>query len=374
MEANEVKLEPATGTQSDALTAERAIREFGRLNPGIVNRKGYMEGFSWQRVLSQPTFSGMAGFGTEIEKLEGVAEWETFTRDPETKEEIALDYKTIVGAKSKKVFSVNSGQYKAVFDQDVFKPIFNAVSEFENPKIFGRFDGVGSGRTIGHLFFQGDDFEFTPSRHDWKESPTMLGIRVNNSYNTELSYGMGFFGVRKICTNYAVYDKLLGAISFRHVGDLKNIAVQFETMLKGVFNSLGFLKKKMEDAAQIPVLMTDVEDALWGIEMPIRGIEEIKEHPFEYVPEVRKIDDFTLLDLYNAATAYVTYRPRSALHLTATTGHAKNVVGLLSGRDYQKLLDLGKEKRLAYEEAKKEAAKKGEKIAEKNPVIAGGRA
>lgn len=146
MEPNEVRLEPAIGTQSDPLMAESAIREFGRLNPGIVNRKGYMEGFSWHKVLRDPTFSGLTGFGAEIDKLEGVVEWGTYTKDPDTGEEITLDYKTILGAKSKKVFSVNSAQYRVVFDQDVFKPILNAVSEFENPKIFGRFDGEGSGR------------------------------------------------------------------------------------------------------------------------------------------------------------------------------------------------------------------------------------
>lgn len=371
MEANgDTNVGQAIGTQPDFEAAKRAIADFASLNPDFVKKKDYIPMFSLYHVMKNPTFAGLDGFKKRVADLEGIEEWETFRKNPRTGELLPSTYKAIVGRNSGTEYTVASQQYRVVFDQDVFNPIINAVSKFdqEKMKVFGRFDGEGTGRTVGHLFFNGDDFQFTPSRHDWKESPTMLGIRIHNSYNTELSYGMGFFGIRKICTNYAVYDNLLGTISFRHVGDLKNIEDQFQTMIESILDSVGFIKDKMEVAANRIVLTAEIEDLLWAVSLPKRGIEDIQEHPFQYVPEVRTMADFTALDLYNAATAYISYRPRGALYQLASQTHAKNAVELLNVGQYDKLLDLGKKKKLAYEEAKAKAketakAKKAEKVA-----------
>lgn len=373
MDANqETNMGQAIGTQPDFEAAKRAIADFASLNPDFVRKKDYVPMFSLYSVMKQPTFAGLDGFRKRVADLEGIEEWETFRKNPRTGEMLPSTYKAIVGNKSGTEYTVASQQYKVVFDQDVFNPIINAVSKFDqdNMKVYGRFDGEGTGRTVGHLFFNGDDFQFTPSRHDWKESPTMLGIRIHNSYNTELSYGMGFFGIRKICTNYAVYDNLLGTISFRHVGDLKSIEGQFERMIERVLDSVGFLKNKMEDAANRIVLTAEIEDLLWSVNLPKRGIEDIQEHPFQYVPEVKKMADFTALDLYNAATAFITYRPRSAVYQLASQTHAKNAVELLKVDQYDKLLALGKKKREAYEEAKVKAKEKVKEKAEKvAPVV-----
>lgn len=332
----------------------KLLSEFVDLNPAVVMNKDYNGYNAWSHALRTPTFVGQDGFAKAVDALEGVLEWPTYARDPETGIERALDYKTLVGSRTRETISVNTASYRTVLDQDVFAPVSAALAGHDF-NVFGRFDG-DSGKTVAHLFLMGDDFEFGPERgHEWKDDPTQLGIRIHNSYNTEMAYGMGFFGVRKACTNYAIQDALLGAVRFKHAGAVKSIAAQFERLIEDILNSVGLLTDRMTIAANTELSTLDAVDLLWGIDLPLRGIEAIRDAPYQLVPEARTTEKWNAYLLYNAATAYITYRPNGLKHLAATRGHTDRAAKLLQVSTHDRLIEAGRARRESYEAARKAA-------------------
>ncbi len=116
----------------------------------------------------------------------------------------------------------------------------------------------------------------------------------------------------------------------------------------------------MERALEVEIERAEVPDLLWGIGLGPREVQAVSGDFAGWVPEVKTLGT-NLYTVYNAVTAYNTYRPSGGAHLKATEFHARQAFRLIESADYDwpDLLDKGALRREAHEEKlkEKEAAK-----------------
>jgi hypothetical protein len=302
----------------------------------------------WGQLLNAPQFTGQEQFEAQVAKLEGVIERPCGYQGADGVWVTEKDKKALVGTNGK-LYSFAGDHYVPVQDLDVASPFVKAVQERGLHPV-GRIDGIGTGRTQGHIILA--DPGFTVRLLDDYPDDIMLGVRFQNSYTTDTSFGAEVFGIRTVCINYNLWGHLIGAFREVHRLTETDLMSRYNRVIESALDAAPRLQGIVGKARNIPVAQVDVEDLLWGIRLPVTGIGAIVEDLPGFVPEVKQLG-LNAYTLYNAVTCYVSYRNTSARYLRATESYARRATELLTV-SHDRLIGEGRVAKKAYEEAKAE--------------------
>jgi len=317
-----------------------------------VARQSFGKMHCWGTLLNSPQFTTVEQLDKRMNELDRVEERKVWVAsgDGTCPSDASEGFKAIVSKISGKTYSVVSQDYQPIDDIQVVKPLYDFSIE-RGLKPVGRFDAIGTGKTRGHVMLTNPDF--TVQLLKQYDDPIMLGVIIRNSYNTETSYGAEVFGVRMVCINYNLWGSLLGKFAFRHFRMVEQLLDAYEELIEGLLNKLPVFSDKLQGAVNQIVLETEVQDLLWGIKLPIRGVDELVSNITAFEPQVKEVG-LNAWTLYNATTAWITHREKSGRYLDATSQHARNAVDLLTV-NHDEILKRGIESRIKYEERLKEA-------------------
>lgn len=309
-------------------------------------------------MLNNMQFDDLRGFAQQMGGLDRVEERPVYyqPKDGQDPEKLPA-FKAVVSKVSGKVYSVPTQKYAVVQDRDVFQPLYDACKE-RRLKPIGRIDGAGSGRTKGNMFFANPEYTITLLK-EYGDS-VMLGVRTWNSYTGDVSFGGEVVGIRMVCVNFNLWGTILGRFRLTHKTHHEKVMDRFMGLVTGVLNNVAKLTKPVEAAAVNVVAETDVPDLLWGIHLPIAGIEAISAHPGDWEPQVAK-QGLNAWTLYNAATAFLTYRPQGGMHLQATEEMTRKALDLLT-RGQSEIIEHGKARKEAYNDLLKVEREKAAKM------------
>jgi hypothetical protein len=354
-----------------------AIRKAGlTFVPPAAGRTGFGGLDCWGAKLDDPQFTDAEGFGRAIDTLDRVEARNVHlggrfgpVESPNfgVNDEPSASFKAIVSKTSGRVYSVPSADYALVQDDEVFGPLQEAVAAAGVGAVIGRVDGVGTGTTVGHVVLA--DPEFTVRLLEDYGDSIMLGVRAWNSYNRESSFGGEVFGIRGVCVNYNLWGKLLGRVSTPHrVLDVGIRIAKFEALLETARKSSPVLQKAAERALAAKFKVNEARDVLWGLKLPVRAVNEIDAGFHGLVPDAEAYGGRNGWTLYNAVTAYLTYRPKSGTSLYSTEYYSRQAASLLDA-SYDSLMAAGQKRRDAWNEAQSARARKATAI--KAELLAG---
>jgi len=303
--------------------------------------------------LNTPQFTDVDGFAGVLGDLDEVELRPVAVSVPDGWSEIGR-FRAVTSKVSGNVYEVLSKEYSPIQDRQIAEPLYREAVE-RGLKTIGRVDGVGTGKTRGHVIFANPEFRIR-LLEDYPDD-VLLGVRFFNSYTGQMSFGLEGFGIRQVCINYNLWGELIGRVSQRHVAyDADKVVDQFHAVIETMLDRSPVLTQIVRKAQAAIVVKTDVEDLLWGISLPVRGIESITADVAGWVPEVERLG-LTAWSLYNAATAYITWRPSGGKYLDATEGHSRRAVDLLLPEQHDKLIAKGRERKEAYKEQQAEREK-----------------
>lgn len=359
----------------DIITPEQTTRhesglEFLQPSP---HYRGLSSGFSQRcfgQLLDDPQFTTLGQMHDMADTLDSVtlrkvwysnvkAEGDYLGREIEQIEDEG--HRATVSSRSRKVYAYVSQDYTPVNDADAFNPLMEVAQE-RGLKPVGRFDGMGTGMTRGHVIFTNPEFKVR-LLEDYDDD-IMLGVRMSNSYDTSAAVSMDVFGVRMVCINYNLWGRMLGYIHQPHVNfNPEHLARGTKRFLEDVVKRSPVLSQVAQRAFEVPVVTVEIPDLLWAVDMPIRGIEKIASAPSVYNPEI-ETRGLNMWTLYNGVTAYLTWgREKGAHYLEATMDYAKAATELLNA-EHDTLIEKGKAAREKYEERleRREAQKQTLKV------------
>lgn len=294
---------------------------------------------SFGALLNNPAFIDLEGLSRAIDDLDSVRFEDVFVQG-----KLVPDYRAIVSDRSDAVYSVVAGRYDYIQDVQVVRPFFEAA-QARGLKPVGRIDGIGSGRTVGHVILANP--EFRVQLLEGYDDDVLLGLRFWNSYGKETSFGGEVFGVRTVCVNYNLWGRLLGEFRNVHVGLDEATQAAYERLIDRALDASKVLSGVVQTAVEIQVERTDVEDLLWSLNLGPRQVGQIDADLTALEPHTAK--DLNAWTLYNAVTAYATYRENGGLYLEATERIARKANDLLSVA-HEDLLKKGKARKVAHEE------------------------
>lgn len=306
---------------------------------------------SFGAALRQPHFEDLTGLGIAMEGLDKVRQQPVYlgTTPSGGGPEPIEGYKANVSQATGDVYAIVSDKYQPVQDVEVFGPLYDALQALGIDPV-GRIEGMRQKKTRAYILFGGEDFRVKLATGD-----ILLGLRVQNSYGGDMSYGAEAFGLRVTCGNGMFVGELLGSFRFRHVGqDQAKDLTQFESIISVMLDNVGLLQEVEKKGLNTPVATVEVEDLLWSLNLGPVQVKTIKEDLVGWEPDIRTIG-LSGWTLYNAVTAYVTYRENGARYLGSTEDLSKKALDLLTV-SHATLLAKGKERREAYEEKQAERA------------------
>ncbi len=316
--------------------------------------------FGW--LLNNPAFRDLEGFSKVLDKMDNVEKMNAFVRNEEFIE--AEDFKAIRSKVSGRIYSFVSPLYEPVQDKEMAFPLFDALQARGIGTLIGRVDGVGSGMTRGHVILANPDFTIR-LLEDYPDD-VMLGIRFWNSYTRQSGFGAEIFGVRTVCINYCLWGSIIGSFKAVHMGNVEAVLGNYEILLEKAMDASPVLQSLVAEAVEVVVETKDIPDLLWGIQIGPRAVESISSDLKGWVPEVKDLG-LNAWTLYNAATAYLTYRPRGGTYLQQTEYQTRQALRILT-ESHDRLIEKGKERKIRYEESLKK--KKTEYAEQKATIVA----
>lgn len=311
------------------------------------------------QLLSQPQFTTldeMRGIANTLDSVTLGRVWYSGRTGQEQIEDVS--HRATVSNRSGKVYAYVSSDYTPVNDADAFKPLMDVARE-NGLKPIGRFDGIGSGCTRGHVIFTNPEFRVR-LLEDYNDD-IMLGVRMTNSYDTQASVQMDVFGIRMVCSNYNLWGRMLGFIRQPHVNfSHENLERMTKSFLNDVIERSPILSELAQKALETEVINVDVQDLLWAIDLPLGGIKSVSSAPQKYNPDIDRMG-LNMWTLYNSVTAYLTWgRDKGAHYFETSMDYAGKATELLNV-DMDILLKKGKEAREKYEEHRRNRDVKKEK-------------
>lgn len=318
----------------------------------------------WGARLNNPQFIDVEGLGKRMNELDSVEERSVYIQGKNPHigvEGSAIDpkHKAIVSTKSGKLYSIVKKDWQPINDIEMVKPLYDLALE-RKLKPVGRFDEVGTGSTRGHVVLANPDFTVQLLKeHD---DPIMLGVSIQNSYNTDFTCGAEIFGIRMVCSNYCLWGALLGKIRFSHKKEIDGIVESYTELVENLLDGIPTLSDKVQAAMNVVIAESNVEDLLWGLSFPKRGIDEIAADVSAFEPMVKTVG-LNAWTLYNASTAWLSYRAKGSERLSSTTYYTRKATDLLTV-GYDALLDRGIEAHKKYTEALEQQRKEAQLLKE----------
>jgi len=262
--------------------------------------------------------------------------------------------RSVVGDQSELVYSIRSDAYVPANHGDVVRAVVKGLDAVGCPAQGWVHDS--DGRLNVFMVFaepmkMGEDTQHlivTPKVGD----DYALGFHVFNSYCGDLSYGLQTMMYRFLCENGAIIADIMGKLAVKHTGQIPQIIEGTPEVVGRLLENRGFLQDILENAAKTLIMPEMFEDVLWGVGLPVGGVNAIMENPVEFCPEIEG-EGLTVLNGFNAATAYITYRDNGeSAHTTATL--FKDVQTFLSS-DWHALAKKGADRKQKYKDAQAKA-------------------
>ncbi|MCL1811804.1 MAG: hypothetical protein FWG41_06305 [Methanomassiliicoccaceae archaeon] len=262
-------------------------------------------------------------------------------------------FRAIIGENTQRVYAIMSNRYEPTQHSTVLEAMAQA-SEDTGIRIFGNIRGDKQSITQGimnaHCIFASPDYHAYFERNE--KDPYMLGIRAFNSHTGLTKFGAEIFGVRMICSNYNVFGRSLGYIGWKHFVKEEDIASGFAGVLKYYMNEIPALANLISEADNEILNITEAEAVLWGISLQPNNIDGIIDNIETLNPEIKDLSRITTYDLYNAATAYLSYRSAGGNMINGTIELAHKIERILTDKTGD-LLETGFERKRRWEEMQK---------------------
>jgi len=333
-----------TGEQQNVIQHESGLRFIEPEYSFALNSGNDMS--CWGARLNNPQFIDVEGLGRRMTELDSVEEKKVYIGDVPDATWLDPKHKAIVSTKSGKLYSIMKKDWQPINDIELVQPLHDLAVE-RKLKPVGRFDEVGSGNTRGHVVLTNPDFTIQLLKNH--DDPIMLGVSIQNSYNMDQTCGAEIFGVRMVCVNYCLWGTLLGKIRFSHKKDMDGIVESYTSLVENILDGIPVLSDKVQAAMNVVIAEASVEDLLWGLNFPKRGIDDIALDVQAFEPMVKTVG-LNAWTLYNACTAWLSYRAKGSERLNSTTYYTRKATDLLTV-GYDALLERGIEAHKKYEEA-----------------------
>ena len=215
------------------------------------------------------------------------------------------DKRAIVGDVTNESYAVHSDKYEPVQNNVIINAMYNATCDTDL-SVFGHLADDGKGRFNGYGTFANPDCHINLG--EAQEDPVMLGMRFFNSHLGDSRFGGEIFGIRAVCGNYMAWGEVLGKVSILHFKSEEDVADSLAKVMMEYVDKIDALKDKVHYIRDMPVDVVEQESILWGIGMNPVQIENILSHKTELNPDFKG----SVWDVYNSATAFVTYKVGSS--------------------------------------------------------------
>ena len=216
-------------------------------------------------------------------------------------------YRAIVGNNTKKIYAIMTNHYNIVQHSEILEALAYA-SEETGINVFGKVNDY-EGRMHAHGFFA--DPSYTVEVLDKQDDPFMLGVRVYNSHNGQTGFGAEIFGIRRICFNYSAWGDSMGKIGWKHNVRKDDVVTGFAKVIRDSMDKVPVLANRMAKMNDEAVNIDEATAILYGISLTPFQANSITGNIQGLNPEIKDPKKIKVYDLYNAATAYVSYRPIS---------------------------------------------------------------
>ena len=285
---------------------------------------------------------------------ENVTAMPLFTQENGQYVPVSNEYKAIVGDETKQTYSIHSGKYEVV-QHSVITDAMAMACEDTSLNVFGHFDEE-KGKFNGYGSFANPDVHI--DLFEEKDDPVMLGMRFFNSHNGDSKFGGEIFGIRYVCGNYMAWGDLLGKVSIRHFKSEQNVAEELGKILRGFVDKMDALKDRVHYIRDMKIGMDEQTALLWGIGLQPKQIGSIMTYREYLNPEI-KPESVSVFDIYNASTAYVSYRVGGAHMVDGNLRMSDRIEKLLTS-DVNRLIDSGNVRMTKYLEEEGAEEQKGQ--------------
>lgn len=256
---------------------------------------------------------------------------------------VSNKWKAIVGDTTGDTYAFHSDNYEVVQHSVIIDAMCDA-SRDTSLSLFGHFDEE-NGRFNGYGTFANPDVHINlGEEHD---DPVMLGMRFYNSHNGDSKFGGEIFGIRYVCGNYMAYGDVLGKVSIKHFKSAENVANSLAGVLKGFVDRMDSLKDRVHYIRDTILTADEQSAVLWGIGFNPKQVESIMTYKALLNPELT--GSISAYDIYNAGTAFISYKVSGAGTVNSNLGLSEKVERLLTGK-IDRLIDEGERKRTRYAE------------------------
>lgn len=268
-----------------------------------------------------------------------------FFKDEKGNEVEMNGYKGVVGTRDNRTYAVVSDKYKVIQHRVMIDAMSEAADEC-GVRIFGKTWDIG-GRFTGYSWFS--NIENHIYLDDKKYDPMIIGFRFYNSCLGDHVLGGEIVGVRCVCGNVGVYGEILGQVNLKHFKGVEYVSEKIIDVLKTYILRKERFNDVIHSMKEEVIDVSDGESILWGLRFDPMTIVRIISHKKTLNPEITDMRRMNLYELYNATTAYITYRSGSDTQmLTNTELSAK--IGKIFSMNASELIDRGAiEKERYYE-------------------------
>lgn len=257
-------------------------------------------------------------------------------------------YKAFVGDDTKQTYAIHSDRYKAVQHSAIIDAMAYAADD-TSLSIFGHTDS-DKGRFNGYATIANPDVHV--SLGDDYNDAVMMGMRFYNSHLGDCKFGGEIFGIRQICGNFMAVGNILGKVSVMHYKNVEDVASKLGNILRGYVDKIDTFKGRVHYIRDTKLNVTEQEAVLWGLGLADYQIQSVMTYRNVLNPEI-KTEDVSAFDLYNATTAFITYRVGGD-HMVRSNLSLSERVSSIFSNNIDQLIDRGERAKQKYiEEAGK---------------------
>jgi len=261
-------------------------------------------------------------------------------------------FRAIVGEKTNEPYSVMSDIYNPVQHAEVLQTVADSIDGL-GIRVVGRVQ-VDGGKMNMHAFLMGPQYEFSLLQDMQKqmENNSILGVRAFNSHTGKTGFGMEFFAIRMICTNYMGFGTILGKVYWNHKTDEADMIDGYKTMLDGALKGIPQVQKAMSDMDGETLYIDEATALMYGIGLQEANVEAMMGNLKGLNPEM-DVKKPTAFDMYNVATAYVSHKVTGGLE--SGIQYSENIARIVTSAR-KDLMKKGFEKMAVIEERRKKEA------------------
>jgi len=258
-------------------------------------------------------------------------------------------FRAVVGEQTNVPYSVMTNMYTPVQHGEVIKTVADTIDEL-GLRVVGTCD-VSGGKMYAHAYLLGPQFSFDLMEDVKKniDNGTILGVKAFNSHMGNRGFGLEFFGIRTICSNYMAFGNVLGRVYWTHKATETEMMDGYKNLLRGVITGIPAMQKAMSEMNGEELYIDEATAMLYGIGFQEANVDAIISNLGGLVPEAN-LSRPTKFDVYNASTAYISHKVTGGMdsHLQ----YSDNIERMI-GSKTSKLLDKGFDRMKIIAERKK---------------------